>query len=261
MLFEKYKLNIWLSPCFSFVSFSVIIDIDYQRELISVMRSLALFKNVSPDTLDMLVRYGKIKEYPKGSILIRAKESQKYIYIQVRGKSIVYNLTHTGKRKVLFIFGPGMLLNDHVLNEHPSAIYCETIEKSKIFMMPFAEFVGCMERDFTLTRSVVVMQERKMWRLAHQLKNTTGSIAMERKLAAKLWKLSRDFGIAVPEGIEIDMNLSVTFLADMLGTPRETASRLCRTLIDYGLIKMNNKRIIIINPQKMSLFYKTGEVK
>lgn len=84
---------------------------------------------------------------------------------------------------------------------------------------------------------------------------------MERKLAAKLWKLARDFGVSIPEGIEININLSVTLLADMLGAPRETASRLCRALVDYGLIQMRGKRIIILSPQKISVFYRTGEIK
>lgn len=225
------------------------------------MQKLPLFQNVSTDTLDMLRRYGKVEECPKGRILFRAKEPQEYIYIQMEGKSIVYNLTHTGKRKILFIFGQGALLNDHIFYEYNAAVYCETIEKGRVFMVPSAVFVDCMERDFSFAREIIIMQERKMWRLGHQLKNTTGSIGMERKLAAKLWKLSRDFGVSTPEGIEIDINLSVTFLADMLGTPRETASRLCRVLVEYGLIKMSNKRITITNPQKMSSFYKTGVVE
>ena len=148
-----------------------------------------------------------------------------------------------------------------MLNEHHSATYCETIEKSRIFIIPADRFVRCMQQDFALTRAVLAAQERKVWRLGHQLKNTMGSIYMERRLAAKLWKLARDFGVNVPEGIEININLSVTFLADMLGTPRETASRLCRTLVDYRLIQMKGKRIIIINPQRISAFYRTGEIQ
>lgn len=221
---------------------------------------LALFKEVAPDTLQKLRKYGKIQEFPKGSLIIRAKEPLEQIYIQIDGKSIVYNLTHTGNRKILFIFGRGALLNEHVLNEHHSATYCETIEKSRIFIIPADRFVRCMQQDFALTRAVLAAQERKVWRLGHQLKNTMGSIYMERRLAAKLWKLARDFGVNVPEGIEININLSVTFLADMLGTPRETASRLCRTLVDYRLIQMKGKRIIIINPQRISAFYRTGEI-
>ena len=62
------------------------------------------------------------------------------------------------------------------------------------------------------------------------------------------------------EGIEIDINLTITFLADMLGVPRETTSRVCTTLTDAGLIKMNRKRITILDPMKMSMFYKNGEI-
>lgn len=225
------------------------------------LEDLLLLKGAAPETLLQLKKYGKIQEFPKGSVIIRAKEPLEYIYIQLEGKSIIYNLTHTGRRKILFIFGSGALLNEHVLNEHTSAMYCETIEKSSVYVIPAREFICCMEQDFVLTRAVLAAQEKKMWRLGHQLKNTMGSIYMERKLAAKLWKLARDFGIRGPEGIEININLTVTLLADMLGAPRETASRLCRTLMDYGLIRMKGKRIVIPDTYRMSVFYKTGKVE
>ena len=88
-----------------------------------------------------------------------------------------------------------------------------------------------MEVDFKLTEKVLEAQERKMWRLSHQLKNTMSSVFLERKLASKLWKLSRDFGIDMKDGREIDINMTITFLADMLGVSRETTSRVCSTLV------------------------------
>lgn len=219
------------------------------------------FQDVSPDTLEKLWQAGTVKEFPKGHVLIRAKEDVASVYVQLSGKSIIYNLTHTGKRKIIFVFGEGTLLNEHVLNTHAASLYCETIEKSRIFVLPIQKFLHCMEQDFSLTKAVLEMQERRIWRLGHQLKNTMGSIYLERKLAAKLWKLSRDFGIKTAEGIEIDINMSITFLADMLGAPRETTSRLCNTLTDYGLMKIRKKRITITNPQRMSNFYKTGRIE
>ncbi|MCF0105285.1 MAG: Crp/Fnr family transcriptional regulator [Holdemanella sp.] len=83
---------------------------------------------------------------------------------------------------------------------------------------------------------------------------------MEKKLAAKLWKLARDFGIETKEGIEIDVNLSITFLSDMLGAPRETTSRACKLLVDRGIIKINKKRIVIIDHNQLANFYKKGNV-
>ena len=217
---------------------------------------LALFQGVKPDTLEWLFKEGRTEHFPRGSIMIRAKEPLKSVYIQVSGKSIVYNLTHLGKRKIIFIFGPGALLNEHVLNFHDSSLFCETIETSLVFILPAAKLLAAMERDFSLTKAILEAQERKLWRMGHQLKNTMGSIYMERKLAAKLWKLSRDFGKVTPEGIEIDIRLTITFLADMLGAPRETTSRVCKKLVGQGLIVIEKKKILITDMERMASFHK-----
>ncbi len=209
----------------------------------NLLSSLALFQEVAPKTTERLWQQGRTQSFPKGSIIIHAKEPLKTVFIQLTGKSIIYNLTHTGKRKIIFILGPGALLNEHVLDTHPAS-----------------RFVALMETDFQLTKAVLTAQERKIWRMGHQLKNTIGSIYMEKKLAAKLWKLSRDFGKETPDGILIDINLPITFLADMLGAPRESTSRLCKTLTDLGLIRMERKQITILDPEKMSHYYKTGQI-
>lgn len=222
---------------------------------------LTFFDGVALETLEYLWKVGKVHEYAKGTILIRGKEPVAYVYIQLSGKSIQYNLTHQGKRKILFVFGRDTLLNEHVFNHHLTSIYCETLEKSEIFVIPVAEFIKQMAADFKLTENVLEAQERKMWRFSHQLKNTMSSVYLERKLASKLWKLSRDFGIDVEEGREIDINMTITFLADMLGVPRETTSRVCSTLVEHDLIKVKKKRIIIINADRLSAFYRFGEIE
>ena len=137
---------------------------------------------------------------------------------------------------------------------------CETIEKSEIFMIPCKDFVELMQPDVQLVKNVMRAQERKIWRLSHQLKNTMSSIYLEKKLAAKIWKLARDFGIEKEEGIEIDINMTASFLADMLGVSRETISRTCAMLIENELIKIHRKRIIVEDPEKLAVFYKTGEI-
>lgn len=221
----------------------------------------SFFQNVTPDTIEKLWGAGAVKQFPRGHIVMRARDNLNRVYIQLSGKSVIYNLTHTGKRKIIFVFGEGVLLNEHVLCARPASLFCETLEKSRIFTVPRGQFLACMEKDFTLTRAVLETQECRVRRMGHQLKNTLGGIYMERKLAAKLWKLSRDFGIQTPDGVEIDLNISVTLLADMLGASRETTSRLCGTLIDLGLMKIHKKRITITDSQKMSVFYKTGKIE
>lgn len=221
---------------------------------------MEIFQGIAPETMQGLLQAGSIMEVAKGTVLIHARQEACCVFFQLSGKSIIYNLTHSGQRKILFIFGAGALLNERVLNHHTSGVFCEVFEKGRVFKVPSAQFIALMEKDFILTTNILEAQEKKLWRLSHQLKNTTGGIYLEKKLASKLWKLARDFGIPTGKGLEIDMNLSVTFLADMLGAPRETTSRACGMLIDYGLIKVEKKRITIVDSEKMSSFYKTGKI-
>lgn len=219
------------------------------------------FEHISPKTKEKLIEKGIFQKVSKGTVLIRPHDPVTTVFFQLTGKSIIYNLTHSGKRKILFVFGMGELLNDHVLNNCDSFLYCEIIEESVVLMVPVAEFIKLMSEDFELTKRILEAQEKKMWRLSHQLKNTISSIYLERKLASKLWKLSKDFGIKTEDGIEIDVNLTVTFLADMLGVPRETTSRACSVLVEKGLIRINKKRITIVDSKKMSNFFKFGTIE
>ena len=225
------------------------------------VNQLEIFKDIDPKTIENLAKAGTIQDVPKGTLLMRARESVNMVYFQITGKSVIYTLTNDGKRKILFILGSGALLNEHIFNNHTSSTFCETMEKSKILAFQVQDFGKLMAEDFELTKHIMEAQERKIWRLSHQLKNTTSSIYLERKLAAKLWKLTRDFGVETENGIEIDVNMTITFLADMLGVPRETTSRVCSTLTEAGLITMNRRRIIIPDPAKMSHFYKTGKIE
>ncbi len=225
------------------------------------LNQLEIFSGIHSKTIEKLGKIGKIQDISKGTLLMRARESVEFVYFQVTGKSVIYNLTHGGKRKILFIFGEGALLNEHIFNNHTSSIYCEVMEQSKVLVFSVQDFMSVMAEDFELTKKVMEAQERKIWRLSHQLKNTTSSIYLERKLAAKLWKLSRDFGVEKEDGIEIDIDMTITFLADMLGVPRETTSRVCSTLTEVGLIRMNKRRIMIADPKKMAYFFKTGKLE
>lgn len=224
-----------------------------------MVSQLAIFDGIAPETMEKLLLAGNVSEVAKGTMLIRARDPVSSVFFQLSGKSVIYNLTHSGRRKILFIFGAGELLNEHVFNNQTSSVYCETFEKSKVFEIPSAEFVRLMASDFALTKNVLEVQEKKIWRLSHQLKNSMSSIYLEKKLAAKLWKLARDFGIKTDAGLEIDMNLTITFLADMLGAPRETTSRTCTALVEQGLIKICKKRITLPDPDAMAKFFKLGK--
>lgn len=225
-------------------------------EQMHTLTPLWVLEHCSDSTQRRFLEFGKTISCKKGTFCLRTGEPNDHIFFLLEGKAAVYNLTSCGKRKILFVLGCHSMVNES-LTGAVSTIYCETLERSRFFLIRRELLLSLMEQDFGLTRTLLQYQEKKIWRLEHQLKNTIGSIYLERKLASKLWKLARDFGIPSGKGILIDMELSITFLADLLGAPRETTSRVCRKLSDQGLIVLEKKKIYIPDPEKISRFYKT----
>lgn len=221
------------------------------------LESLEIFEGISKASLIELSKLGRIKKYKQGSHIFRDKEEVTTLYIVVSGNVSLYKLNENGNKRVIFILGKGKIINDVIIQDLPSSINCEIFEEAVILSYDKNDFLRVMENDFTLSKNIICSLAIKVRRMYRQLKNATGVIKMEKKLAAKLWKLSKDYGVECKDGVMINMNISVTYLADLLGSKRETISRALKILLNENLIEYENKRIKIINQEKLSQFFKT----
>ena len=79
---------------------------------------------------------------------------------------------------------------------------------------------------------------------------------MDKRVAAKLWKLSKDYGVETEEGILIDVKISITYLADMLGSSRETISRAVKELEKMDMVRIQHRKFIV-NREKLNQYFKS----
>lgn len=224
------------------------------REALEIVEA---FKNISPSSLNLLFNYGKLYQIPKGEHLFMDKEKMSTLYIVVHGLVSLYKINFQGEKKVIFVLGKGKIINEVVLQGLPASISCEVFENAQVLSFPREEILKIMENDFELTKGILASLSLKTRRLYRQLKNTTNSIRADKRIAAKLWKLSRDYGIACKKGIYINMDLSITYLADMLGLRRETVSRYMKVLVQKNLVVMDKGKIIVIDQEKLAKYFKS----
>ena len=218
------------------------------------LNKLHLFQSINDSTYEKLSNIGIVRVLKKGEHLFRDKDKLKYIYIVKSGKVSLYKLTESAQKKVVFILGDNTVINAVIIDDLPSSINCEIFEDAEILCFERTGFVKLMSEDFQLSIIIINSLENKVRRLYRQSKNTI-SIKVEKKIAAKLWKLSRDYGVEVEEGVLINLNLSITYLADMLGIPRETISRSLKILQKKDLIISKNKKIIVTNRDELAKFF------
>ncbi len=219
------------------------------------IKKVKLFDKIEKSSVEKLDNIAIVKKLKKSEHLFRDKERVDYIYVVLSGKVTLYKITESSHKKIVFILGENKIINGVIIDNLPASINCEAFEESEILCFPRDGFIEVMKSDFNLTTIVIETLSKKVRRLYRQSKNSI-AIKVEKKLAAKLWKLSKDYGIETESGTIIDINITVTYLAEMFGMPRETLSRALKILIDKKLVINDKRKLIIPDREALSKFFK-----
>lgn len=219
---------------------------------------IPLFNEVNDQTLELLKAKAFKLNLNKGEMLFYEKQEVNKIYLVLHGKVTMYRNSEEGQKRVVYILNSGDFINEVIFDELPASINCEAFEESCILCFYRKDLLEIMAGDFQLTKIVIDSMAKKIRRLYRQLKNTV-PIKMDKKLSAKLWKLCKDYGVNTEEGTLIDMNISITYLADMLGSTRETISRCMKSFEEKGMIKFLGKKILVADTAKLAIYFRGRE--
>lgn len=228
---------------------------------------IPIFSKLSKETIVKLSKIVRLKELNKGDILFLEREKVENIYIVLKGTVFLYRDSLKDYRRIVFLLGEGKVINEVIFDGRSASISCEAFEKSLILSFPVKELKEIMRGDFDLSFSLLTSTGHKVRKLYRQLKNAT-PIGLDKKLAAKLWKLGEGFGyncydknlacknksINCKEWTQVNKNISVTFLAEMLGSTRESISREMKKLELLSLIKWEGKKLLV-NREKLLTYY------
>lgn len=219
------------------------------------LRDLPLLECIEDKTLDLIREKVALKNLKKSQMLFGERERLNNIYIVLEGKVSMYRLSEKGQKRVIYILNKGEIVNEVNFDNYTSSVSCEAFENSEIISISKGDLLDIMQQDFKLTEVILYSMSKKIRRLYRQIKNTVPT-KMDKRVAAKLWKLSRDYGLETPEGILIDVKISITYLADMLGSSRETISRAVKELENMGMVKIEHRKFIV-DREKLSVYFKS----
>lgn len=228
------------------------------EDLKTLLMQMPIFNDIKPSSLNTILSTSHQQHYPAGHTIFLDKDALSCIYIVLSGTASLYKSNENGQNKVIFILGKGELLNEMIFEDLPSAINCKAYSECTLLVIYKKDLLPLMAEDFILTQNLMNSLSKKIRRLYRQLKNSSSVIKIEKKLAAKLWKLGNDYGKPCPEGIMIDFPITITSLADFLGSYRETVSRALKVLIEKKLVTYQSKTIVILDMDALSAFFKTS---
>lgn len=213
-------------------------------------RSKSVFSNVSVTHLNQMNAQKHSLRFKPGELIFKEGAAPKGIYCVYKGKVSVCRECNAGESQVLRFAGPGDIMGYRaVLGNDVFSCSAVATTDTQVCVLPVETFFDLLETDTRLSFQVLDLMSRELKRIEAKFTNTTKRTVKE-KLAQSLLLLVENYGYE-KDGRTLNMKLKRNEIASIVGTTRETVTRMLYALRDEKVVDIIGKKIRIINAQAL----------
>ena len=148
------------------------------RPTAAVLAQIPLFRRVSADDRERLVKVSHLRLYERGDQIFAEGDPSDFFYVVVTGRVKVYKHTPSGSDLILEIFGPGGPLGAVAANEsRPYPASSEALESTTCLLIPRQTFFELLEQHPSLVRGLLGSLSLRLVELTTRLAELTGGEA------------------------------------------------------------------------------------
>lgn len=191
---------------------------------------LPLFADVPKSALQSLSTISHITHYPKNKLLIGQQADQKTVFFIQSGTVKLVRLDEEGRECIHRIVRDGFFLPGTSLFYHdplPVSGYC--ITDATIIETPQLEFERWIE-PFPKTIMRVAGEMNRRLYLMYEWTHRLAVSGTPERVHFLLDQLATTYGHTEADGVHIDLPVTQTEIAQMLGVSRESVNRVWNTL-------------------------------
>ncbi len=199
------------------------------------------------DFLRSLQPLGSIRLFKKGSTLLFQGEIPQKALVILDGFVKVYSINSAGEELVVSFFCKGDVIPLPWLfgTTTNTLFYYDAITDVRVLAVSKADFHTQLESDTKYLKSVIEFQNKQYTSLLLRVTGLEQSRAVE-KVAFTLYYLMFRYGIEKTPGVFfVDMKLSQSVVANLVGITRESTTRNLTLLKKKGIITYQNSKYTI----------------
>ena len=211
--------------------------------IIDEIASIALFESLSRKHLGELSMIVVDQIFKKGQEIFSEGDEGTGFYVVVSGRVKIYKVSWEGREQILHIFGPGEPFGEvPVFTGQKFPASATAIEESRIFFFRKESFVNLIRKEPELGLGMLAVLSMRLRRFT-QLVEELSLKEVPGRLAAYLLYLSKRNS----NSLKLELDISKTQLASILGTIPETLSRILAKMKKRGLIDVDGSHIRILD--------------
>lgn len=206
-----------------------------------------IFEGLTAEESDTLLQAGVTHVYRKGEIIFREGGIPTGIFHIKSGRVKKYKTTAKGGEQIIYICSEGELLGYHaVLGEELYPDSTAALNQSEITFIPREAFLYVLGNSSMLSNRLLKALAHEFSLFINNFTNLATKTVRER-LAFNLLVLEEKFRLPNMSSDPVDIQLSRTDMANIIGTAKETLVRLLKDFKQKKLIQTTASSIRIIN--------------
>ncbi|MCB0190196.1 MAG: Crp/Fnr family transcriptional regulator, partial [Caldilineaceae bacterium] len=216
---------------------------------IARLKEIPLFAGLSEKVLSTLVEDLRARDYKKDDLLFRQGDESREVYIILKGKVRIYKISPSGNETSIDIFATHDLLGEFAaLDNEPRSTAAKAISSVNLLVMSQEHFLHHLQTIPGLAVNLARLMAGKLRWTAAYAESIAQFDAAGRLLHILLDNNSR-YGDEIEPGKQyvLDLGLSQSDLASMVGARREWVNRIIGEWRRRGLLEFEQGTITILD--------------
>ncbi len=217
------------------------------KERESFLRNVPLFRSLDPKDSTRLAETTRIVELKKGRVLFRKGQEGESLFVIYRGRIKIVLPSRLGDEMILSVFSEGDFFGEMaVLDGMPRSADAVAMEDSELIVLDRTAFMQFLKNNDTALDAILCSLSTRL-RKTDDLLEDTCFLNISARFAKRLVDLAENYGRRRGDSILIDLDVTQSDLARMVGATRESINKELRVLREKGLVSTIGSKVTIFN--------------
>lgn len=212
-------------------------------DALDALRTIPLFTHVADGDLEQIASHLIERRYPRNTTIVEEGLPGDYMYIIREGRVKVTKLSEDGREKILAFFEQGHFVGDMaLLDRAPRSASVKALTPVRVLALSRADFTGLIRKSPDLAIAVI----RELSGRLRAVNDQASALSFQRvkdRTKGLLVRLAKE---EAPDGVHLQTPaLTHQQIADMIGTSRETVTRVVKDLKAMGWLGQEGKRYLV----------------
>lgn len=216
-----------------------------------LLAKTALFGPLGDDVASRLADHAIERNYQKGQIIFHEGDQDDALFVIASGLVKVFLTSEQGEEMVLVTLRPPETFGELALiDSGPRSASTEALDDTTLLLLRRSALLELLQEMPQLTDALLRSVGTSLRRLTEQTADLV-FLDLEGRVAKLLLRLADQRGLATDDGVVLDLGMTQTDLAGMVGGSRQSINQILHSFQSRGYLELHRKRVVLKRPDRL----------